>query len=249
MKVQWQVSASDVRRVKDLVAAQRNNALVRVRLSKNCAADKPRVQKQQFWKQMVCMRLTSQQNSSPEGPVGRFARAVPFPLSYETVCSSKQAKSLIARVLRDWRGIRFVPTIADQLAGNFDKLEQGEWERALEQCNRLTSLVPRATEVEVASYIQNAFLGFGPKQSRNLLQALALTRFEIPIDSRVTDWLNEFGFPVHLSATALGDINYYNFVSDGIQELCSKSDVLPCVLDAAIFSLRDGESWTDENAF
>ena len=27
--------------------------------------------------------------------------------------------------------------------------------------------------------------GFGPKQARNLLQGLGLTRYEIPIDSRI----------------------------------------------------------------
>jgi hypothetical protein len=195
------------------------------------------------------MRLTSQQNSSPESPVGRFARAVPFPLSYDAVRESKQIKPFISQVLRDWRGIRFGNVIADQLAKNLSLLEEGEWARALKECNRLTVLVPRSTEVEVASYIQDAFLGFGPKQSRNLLQALALTRYEIPIDSRVTDWLNDFGFPIHLTAAALADINYYNFVSDGVQELCSKCGVLPCVLDAAIFSLKDGDAWTDANAF
>ena len=38
-----------------------------------------------------------------------------------------------------------------------------------------------------------------------------------------------------LSAAALGDRNYYNFISDGVQELCRQSGVKPCVLDAAIF--------------
>lgn len=249
MKLQWHVSASDVARVKELIAERRNNALVRVRQAKNCASTKPPVSKEQFWQQMVSMRLTSQQKSDPDSPVGRFARAVPYPLSYDAVSKSKQTKPFMTRVLRDWRGIRFVNVIADQLAQNLILLEEGEWARVMKECNRLTGRVPRSTEVEVASYIQNSFFGFGPKQSRNLLQALGLTRYEIPIDSRVTNWLNEFGFPVRLSAAALGDINYYNFVLDGIQELCSKSGVVPCVLDAAIFSLKDGDAWTDENAF
>jgi len=32
--------------------------------------------------------------------------------------------------------------------------------------------------------------GIGPKQSRNLRQALGLLRYEIPIDSRIVKWLN-----------------------------------------------------------
>jgi hypothetical protein len=52
----------------------------------------------------------------------------------------------------------------------------------------------------------------------------------------VTKWLNEFGFPVHLSAETLSDINYCNFVSDGIQALCARCRLYPCVFDAAIFA-------------
>ena len=83
--------------------------------------------------------------------------------------------------------------------------------------------------------------GFGPKQSRNLWQTLGLTRFEIPIDSRITKWFNRFGFPLKLSANALSDPNYYDFVMDGIQEVCDASSVYPCVLDAAIFADFDQE--------
>lgn len=84
---------------------------------------------------------------------------------------------------------------------------------------------------------------------RCFLRALGLTRFEIPIDSRLTDWLNKFGFPVQLSATVLADPSYYDFVSDGFQMLCAKSGVFPCVLDAAIFALKDGDGWTDDNVY
>ena len=41
---------------------------------------------------------------------------------------------------------------------------------------------------------------------------------------------------MRLRAAALAELSYYSFFSDRIQELCSRSNVLPCVLDAAIFS-------------
>ena len=105
----------------------------------------------------------------------------------------------------------------------------------------------RELESEVADHVQKHFLGFAPKQSRNLLQSLGLTRYEIPIDSRLTDWLNDVGFPVRLTATALVDDNYYRFISNGIQTLCERSGVLPCIFDAAVFALRDSADRTDEN--
>jgi hypothetical protein len=45
-----------------------------------------------------------------------------------------------------------------------------------------------------------------------------------------------------LSAQALSDPSYYGFVSDG-GSLGKKAGVLPCVLDAAVFSSFDAEPW------
>jgi hypothetical protein len=50
-----------------------------------------------------------------------------------------------------------------------------------------------------------------------------------------------------MSAAALADSNYYDFVSEGVQALCAASGVYPCVLDAAIFALKDGDAWTEAN--
>ncbi len=67
------------------------------------------------------------------------------------------------------------------------------------------------------------------------------------IDSRITKWLNDFGFPIRLTAKALADRNYFEFVSDGFQRLAEACGIAPCVLDAAIFSSFDEGGWTEEN--
>jgi hypothetical protein len=249
MKLEWTVSAADIAKVKSLMRARRHDANVKRRKAVNCASRKLTIDKKRFWEVLVATRLTSQQNSSPTGPVSRFVNRKPFPLSYDVVARESSAEALTAATLRKAGGIRFIDKIAREMAYNFDLLENGEWDDVLRRCNELTKPVSREKEVEVAAYMQAKFKGFGPKQSRNLLQALGLTRYEIPIDSRVTNWLNEFGFPVRLTATALADINYYNFVSDGIQLLCSKSGILPCLFDAAVFSTRDGDEWDEDNIF
>jgi hypothetical protein len=248
MEVEWHVTEADVTRVKKLIDQQADNPLVRSRREKNCATTKRQVDERRFWQQMVSMRLTTQQKSGPKGSVARLARENPFPLSYDATCAAGSVEPFIAQTLRKWGGIRMVDKIAKELTWNFELLQNGEWGPALAHCNRLTVPVSRAIEVEVAEYIQK-FAGFGPKQSRNLLQALGLTRYEIPIDSRVIDWLNRFGFPIRLSATALSDVNYYSFISDGIQVLCMRCSVLPCILDAAIFALKDANDWTEDNVF
>ena len=193
------------------------------------------------------MRLTSVQRSGPDGHVARFIRTKPFPLAYRTIRNRRDAESFIATAIRKAGGICFPGRIVEHLAANLERLENGEWPRSLQQSDRLTQPASRAVEKEVAGYIQATFDGFGPKQSRNPLKALGLIRFEIPISSRVTGWLNEFGFPVRLSAAALADRKYYEFVSSGIQALCEECGVFPCVLDAAIFASIDGDGWTITN--
>lgn len=247
MDIQWIISPEDVARLTTLIDSQSKNALVRARRERNLAKSKPRVTRERFWRAMVSMRLTTRQKSGPESFVARLIREKPFPLGYKAVLGARHPEMFIAKALRAAGGIRFADKIASELSQNFSLLEASEWAPTLEQCNRLTRLVPRDVEIEVAEHVQKHFLGFGPKQSRNVLQSLGLTRYEIPIDSRLTDWLNEFGFPVRLSAGALQDANYYRFISDGIHMLCERSGVLPCVFDAAVFALRDSADWTDEN--
>jgi hypothetical protein len=133
--------------------------------------------------------------------------------------------------------------ISKDLVDNFKRLEEREWPRALYQCNRLIRLERWETEAEVADYIDDTFEGFGPKQARNVLQAVGLTRYEIPIDSRVTSWLNdELKFPFKVTPAGLSDKHCYRLILDAVRTLCEECDTFPCVLDAAIFTAPDGVS-------
>jgi len=53
-------------------------------------------------------------------------------------------------------------------------------------------------------------------------------------------------FPI--TATALSDLGYYEFVMSAIQQLCSKAGELPCLVDAAIFVQQDGKGWNQAKA-
>jgi hypothetical protein len=52
---------------------------------------------------------------------------------------------------------------------------------------------------------------------------------------------------MQLNAACLADRDYYEFVSDGINELCKACDILPCILDAAIFASYDKGRWTEDD--
>lgn len=247
MKIFWQFDPEDIARVKSFFNEHKDNHFVKARLAKNLAGNKPSISKDEFWERMVGCLLTTQQRSGPGSPVTKFLLTEPCPLEFSTCAEQSDLAGFARSVLSDFGGLRRSSTIGNELSANMKLLRDGGWERTLQHLDEVRTRPSPATEKRAAAFIDDNFKGFGPKQSRNLLQGLGLSRFEIPIDSRITKWLNSIGFPIKLTADALQDRNYYNFVSDGFQKLCEACDIMPCVLDAAIFSSFDAGKWTEEN--
>ena len=247
MDIRWEIGERDIAKIRDFPDRQKDNPFVLARIKRNLSSSKPVLGREEFWHQMVSIRLTTQQRSGPDRPVPRFIRTNPFLLDYHDIRNKPNLESFIASKIQNFGGIRHQNNIGRDLAQNPRRLESGEWDSCLRQCAHLDSPTTPNIEREVANYVQDQFKGFGPKQARNILQALGLTRYEIPVDSRITRWLNRFGFPFRLNSTALADRDFYAFVSDGIQALCAECHIFPCVLDASIFSSADGDGWTDEN--
>jgi hypothetical protein len=247
MKHSWTIEPTDIEKVKAFLDLHRDDLFVRQRIEWNLRDEKPAVTKEDFWQQMVACLLTTQQRSGPTSAVTRFIRTAPFPLAYKTCLEHTNVEQFAKGTLTKFGGLRRTNLLAGDIATNLTRLEEGLWRRTLDTLGTLRSSKDVGPEREAADFIDANFAGFGPKQSRNLLQSLGLTRHEIPIDSRITKWLNEFGFPVRLSASALADPNYYCFVLDGFQALCRACEVAPCVLDAAIFASFEGGGWTEEN--
>jgi hypothetical protein len=134
------------------------------------------------------------------------------------------------------------------LVANLGFLNREYWPTVEHHIENLRQADNRDLEREICRDYIDCFKGIGPKQARNLIQGLGLARYEIPLDSRINRWLNQAGFPLPLSSTVLNDEDYYEFALDGIQELCRRADVIPCMFDASVFSSKDGNEWTDENA-
>jgi hypothetical protein len=155
-------------------------------------------------------------------------------------------RGFVVSTLSAVSGLRDYNVAADQFEKNFKSLEAEGWKSTLDSCNTLLGDASIEEERNAARYLMR-FEGIGPKQSRNILQALCLTRYEIPLDSRVIQWLkDELRFPIPVSTSLLSDSAYYDFVMTTIQKLCGQAGVFPCMLDAAIFSKRDPDTWTEE---
>lgn len=245
MKLIWQIEDDDIRKVKSFFEANQDNAFVAKRIERNIKKAIPQFLNDIFWEAMISCLLTTQQRSGPNSAITKFTCTKPFPLNYSVYKTAADPKAFAESILTNFGGIRRAKTISEEIRANFNWLENGGWVVINEIVKKLSESQAMEVERKSAEIVMENLKGFGPKQSRNLLQALGLTKYEIPIDSRITKWLTTFGFPIKLSASALGDENYYNFVQDGFQKICAACDIFPCVMDAIIFSSFD-EEWPED---
>jgi len=246
MQILWQVSQEDIRMVKAFVSQHEDNVFVQTRIQRNVNGQREPLTIDSFWDHHVACLATTQQRSGPDSYVAKFVKSGSFVLNYSACLNRADSLEEDAQTELSNYHLRRFNTIAGELYKNIGFIHEN-WPEINRRLKQIEQKPEPQTEREAAGYIQEHLKGFGPKQSRNLLQSLGITQYEIPIDSRITKWLNKFGFPVYLTATALGDSCYYNFVSDGFQELAKACDIPPCVLDAVIFSSYDNGGWTEEN--
>lgn len=246
MKIKWEIEKRDIKAVQQLYDTQISNPFVKNRVKRNIDQQYEKIDKENIWKRLVMCLLTTQQRSGPDGAIAKFSRISPFPLEYNN-CKNLDERSIVD-ILDIYPGIRRKNKIAAELICNLQWLENNRWKDLMFYINKIQSTNAQADEREAALFIMDNLKGFGPKQSRNLLQSLGITHYEIPLDSRLMDWINKnLSFPILLRSTGLSDINFYNFVMDGIIKLCEASNIKPCVFDALIFSSFD-DNWTQENA-
>jgi hypothetical protein len=245
MKLAWEINDRDVAKIQEFYKIHENNNFVARRRKRNVNKELPVFTHEIFWEVMVSCLLTTQQRSGPQSAVTRFISSKPFPLNYKTCKQEINLKSFAETTITQFGGIRRGATLAEEITENYSWLNNRGWAFVDSMVSQLIAVGTVEEEISASDKIADRLKGFGPKQSRNLLQALGLTKYEIPIDSRISKWMNDFGFPLQLSATALSDRNYYNFVSEGFRRMCAASGIYPCLLDAAIFSSFDDE-WPED---
>lgn len=255
MELEIKFTPADTAGVQETVSKQKDRAFVRKRIERNVTGSPPLPSQEQVWLTMAMCLLSTQQRSDPKSAISRFLFKKPFPLSLANCQSANDLEAFVQIEIKTFGGIRFGPRIAAMMKHNFEVLKGGGWDKLGTHLLRLAeqrrmSPTPEhyRLEREAARSMMGTYGGFGPKQSRNFWQSLGLTRYEFVLDSRVIKWLKQMGFPIPLTPMSLGEEEYYCFLSDIMRDLCVQADVLPCVLDASIFSSYDAEEWPEDAA-
>jgi len=252
VKIAWLLSDDEIAGIRSLVESQRERSFTRNRQRRNVAGRHTPFSREMFWHGHMACLLTTRQRSGPHSPVSRFIHQEPFPFSLEECRKQRDLPGFVWQVITEFGQLRRGNKIGAAATANLAWLEEGGWVEVDVQAAELSACrarrprqADRAVEQRAANLIRTHMKEFGPKQSRNLWQSLGLSRFEIPIDSRITKWLNGHGFPCQLTANALSDPGYYDFIMDGIVAICKACNVVPCILDAAIFGSYDPE-WPED---
>lgn len=198
-----------------------------------------------FWKWLVLSLLSSQQRYREDSAIARLENGIDeFPLPLSEFASLDESE-----IDERLRRFRFHQQITKQSIANFRYLfgEGNGWkslQSALDGLLTQRNSAPIAThgklEREAARTLAESLEGVGPKQSRNLLQSLGLTRYEIPLDSRVVGWLRaRLGW--NISMESLSRPEYYEELLDRVQASCETAGVLPTLFDAAAFEEMERE--------
>jgi hypothetical protein len=242
--------------VRRIVDAKRQEPFFKRRYARNVQNPPSQFSRDEFWGQMVVCMCTSVQRSGPNSRVSHLVREDPFPLRLAVCAGHGDLRQFAESVLRS-RGLRFGRKLADQIVRNMLWLSDGGWATVEEQFGKLASggLNLGSPQQRIAAERQAARMvmgrsgglaGFGPKQARNLWQCLGVTQYEIPLDSRVFNWLTALPGSFDIDVSKLyASVPYYETKMSEIQELCAVAGVLPCEFDAAVFIDSDDDEWPE----
>lgn len=249
--LKFQFDDTDFQKVKEVIEQNSSHEFFQKRILLNIDRNGVDLSQRKIWKEIMGCLLTTQQKSGKNSVVDKF-----FDENKAKILDIDQVKiqSNDEEIRKELSKFRRNEIIDKQRLENYEWLEKkGGWIH-LESILELLKNPPsnenerKKLERKCANEIDDIkdLRGLGPKQSRNFLQALGLTHYEIPIDSRIAKWIkNELGkedrLPL-LSASALSNQQYYCAVLDAIQDLCDKAGKLPCIFDAAVFASFEKQS-------
>lgn len=240
MRAAWDITEEDLHRWAEFVKCNENKPLPRKRYLRNVKRVDIDLSQRAIWKAIVGCQVTTQQRSGPDSNVSKFLDSDSSVLDPSACRKSKNLRRLIADECTK-AGLRRGNNVSDYLGRIFDYLESGGWRELVAQLETLSSHTTLKKERAVVSYIldEKKFPGLGQKQARNLIQWLGLSRYEIPIDSRVLKCMKQMGANLVPKPAALTDESVYLFVQDALQEVARKIQIYPCQLDACIFASFD----------
>jgi thermostable 8-oxoguanine DNA glycosylase len=229
MELQWILSDSDITNVRDFVRLRSNAGVDKV-IARNINHIDRIIDKDSILRTMMICLLSTETDSFPEKKVEQLFLKKPYLLKYDYLFKVRNIEYAIQEVFQTSGLTKYVNKVPKYFSTNFEFLEENGWDLEAEISSLAEEELTRLDERKLADHVDKSFKGFGSKEARSFLLELGITKYEIPIDYKLINWLEKIDFPIKFSKIALQDILFYHFVSDGIQKMCEISEIYPCVL-------------------
>jgi thermostable 8-oxoguanine DNA glycosylase len=235
MELIWKLSDSDINKVRDYISKNKNQSVERI-VNRNINHIDRIIDRDTLLRTMLICLLSSETDSYPKSKIELMFIKKPYLLSYQYLFKVRNIEILFQEVFQTFGITKYLNKVPRYFSTNFEFLEDTDWALESDIIGSMEHELTKLDERKLADMVDRSFKGFGSKEARSFLLALGVTKYEIPIDYKLIKWLENFGFPIKFSKTALQDILFYHFVSDGIQKLCEISEISPCVLYTSIIS-------------
>lgn len=239
MRVIVQLTKADKRRWRDLWELINSEIQIKREIKNRLKIRKKAPTDQEIWDALVIGLVTSQQKSGENSVVNLFLNEIrkQEQFNLQQLCDRPE---LIEKIPY-FEKLRFNKKIYDFMTDALDKYKNNHWKiikSAFKDLMKGTSNLTK--EREVANELQTYFKGIGLKQSRNILQSLHLSRYMIPLDSKVMRIMKSMNNGKSLVGTiALQDQIIYMEIENAINDLCEDLKVLPCYFDGVLFHHTD----------
>ncbi len=246
MEAAWTFSEKSLEQWRKFVEEHKNEPLPLRRRHRNVRRNDIQLTKDEVWRVLFGCQVTTQQRSGPKSKASLFLASDSPALK---IAECRKAKSVSALVSAECKnaGLRRDKIISENMNKIFTSLESGGWVNLIAKLKTLLLNTSIKKERQVVSYLLagKKFPGLGQKQARNFIQWLGLSRYEIPLDSRILKKISELGATFVPTGSALTDEAVYLFVQSGLQQIAKILDIYPCELDACIFASFDVEDDTE----
>lgn len=239
MQVTWSFSSSDVAACRKFISDYADRQFVKDRKRLNVRRIGIDLSSETAWRTLIGCFVTTQQRSDSRSRVSQFLNSESALLDLNTCLTSKDIATLTRTEITK-AGLRRAEIISGQVAYAVEQFRGKSWKTLAALLDSIRTYPTLRKEREVAADLRKMFKGLGPKQSRNYIQWIGLSRYVVPLDSRFAKYLQSISFPVPVSVAGLQDEDYYRFVEDGIQEFTTLVGCYPCMLDASVFSSFKG---------
>lgn len=235
MELIWKLNDSDINKVREFVKTNMTPNVERI-TNRNINHIDGVIDKNTILRTMLICLLASETDSYPEHEIEKMFHNKQYFLNYEYIFKIRHIENALYEIFQKFGTTKYVKKVPKYFSTNFEFLVGTNWDLELEINTAMRKELTKYDERKLADMVDRSFKGFGSKEARSFLLALGVTKYEIPIDSKLIRWLEKFDFPIKFTKTALQDILFYHFVSDGIQKLCEVSEVYPCVLYTSILT-------------